>query len=253
MRKKSVINDKLVSYIEIGSGSPIVFLHGWGRTADDFLPLMEELKNQHRLIAIDLPGHGDSDEPSGDLSLDGLAKTLLEFFKLNEINNPILICHSFGARLAIKLASNGKVKNKLVFTGGAGIEKKSISYKLKVFNYKIMKLLVKTPFYSQYKEDLFANSGSVDYKNASPTMKKVLSLAVSEDLTHLLSKIDNEVLLYWGSEDLATPLWHGELMNNKIKKSKLISKQGLTHYAFLEDPIDFNNEVKRYIEGGYNE
>ncbi len=253
MRKKCEVNGKILSYIEEGQGAPIVFLHGWGRSGDDFMPLIDSLQGNYRMIAIDLPGHGDSQEPEGDLSLDGLTSTLIELFNQLNIENPILVCHSFGARLAIKLASSGIVTNKLIFTGGAGIEIKPLSFKLKVLHYKFMKILVNTPFYTQYKTDLFANSGSEDYKNASETMKKVMSLAVSTDLSNLLPQIKNEVMLYWGENDGATPYWHAEMMNQKLENSILISKPGLTHYAFLEDANDFNQQVKQYIGGEFNE
>ncbi len=252
MEKKAVINEKSINYYECGSGQEIVFIHGWGRSHEDFMPVINEFGLNYRLIAIDLPGHGKSDDPDGDLSIQGLTDTIEQF--LNEINvtDPILICHSFGARIAIKLASQNKVSNKLIFTGGAGIEKKSLGFKLKVINYKIMKFLVKTPMYSQYKDDLFANSGSEDYKNASPTMKRVLSLAVTEDLSSELALINNQTLLYWGEKDDATPLWHGEMMNKKITNSTLIVKENLTHYAFLEAKDDFYQVIKTFI-GGENE
>lgn len=253
MRKKCEIDNKVLSYIEVGSGKPIVFLHGWGRSADDFMPLIDSLGEDYRMIAIDLPGHGLSSEPTGDLSLDGLVITINEFFKRLNIDDPILICHSFGARIAIKLAASKQVSNRLIFTGGAGIEKKSLMFKLKVIHYKFMKLLVKTPFYSQYQADLLANSGSADYKNASPVMKRVMSLAVSEDLSKLLSEIDNQTLLYWGELDAATPLWHGQLMNEQISNSTFISKPNLTHYAFLEASEDFNQVVKEFIGGELDE
>lgn len=251
MIKKCEINSKILSYYEGGSGQPIVFLHGWGRDHNDFMPLIESLGPKYRLIAVDLPGHGESDEPEGDLSLDGIAETINQFFQQQNIENPILICHSFGARVALKLASAGIVSNKMVFTGGAGIEQKPLSFKLKVAHYKFMKLLVKSPFYKQYQADLFANSGSADYKNASPIMKQVMSQAVSEDLTNLLAKIDNQVMLYWGEADDATPLWHGQLMNEKMVNSTLVTKPNLTHYAFLEAREDFNENVKNFIGGEF--
>lgn len=249
MRKKCEINNKILSYIEVGQGQPIVFLHGWGRTGDDFMPLIDSLEENYRMIAIDFPGHGESDEPDGDLSLDGIAKTVEQLFKELNIEDPILVCHSFGARIAIKLAASGLITNKLIFTGGAGIEQKPLSFKIKVLHYKFMKILVKTPFYKQYQTDLLANSGSADYKSASATMKRVMSLAVSEDLTSSLPKITNPTLLFWGEEDDATPLWHGQLMNEKISNSTFISKPNLSHYAFLEASEEFNQTVKQFIGG----
>lgn len=249
MRKKCEIDGKNLSYIEVGAGEPIVMLHGWGRDSSDFTSLIDSLPNNYRKIAIDLPGHGQSDEPSGDLSLDGINAVLLKLFKVLEIDNPILICHSYGARLGIKLAYAGEITNKLVFTGGAGIEIKDLQYKIRVAHFKFMKILANTIFYKQYKRDLLAGSGSVDYRNASEVMKGVMSKAVTEDLSDLLTYIDNSILLYWGEEDDATPLWHGEMMHRGMKNSYLVTKPNLTHFAFLEDSTDFNSYVSKFIGG----
>ncbi len=253
MIKKCEIDGNIINFIEIGTGQNIVFLHGWGRNSSDFTPLVEHLSDDYRKIAIDIPGHGLSDEPTGDLSLDGITKTLIKFFEKEKIKKPILVCHSFGARLALKLVENEFEVSKLIFTGGAGIEKKSVGFKLKVLHYKFMKFLVKTPFYTHFRDDLFANSGSVDYKNASETMKKVLSFAVNENLTNVLTKIKVPTLLYWGENDSATPIEHAYIMNEKIINSKLIIKEELTHYAFLENIQDFNCTVEKFIGGEYNE
>lgn len=252
MRKNSVINGKKLSYIDLGKGQPILFLHGWGRSGDDFLPLINSLNDEYRFISIDFPGFGESEEPDeGNVNLDAYSDVVEKLIEELKIKDTHVICHSFGGRIAIKLASRGKLTGKIVFTGGAGIEPpKPLGFKLKVLHFKFMKFLVKTPFYSQYRDDLLANSGSADYKNASPIMKNVLSLAVNEDLSHLLSKIENDCLLYWGENDDATPVAYGEQMNREIDNSELIIKPGLTHYAFLEASDDFNNQVAKFLGGG---
>ncbi len=254
MKKNIDINGKNIAFIEQGAGQPIVYMHGWMRSSEDFLPTIEALGDSYRHISIDLPGFGDSDELAGDLSLDGYVNFLKSFLTELEIVNPILVCHSFGARIAIKMAAANELDNKLIFTGGAGIEpKRPLKFRLKVKHYKFMKLLVKTPFYTQYREDLLANSGSSDYKLVSDTMKRVMSLAVNEDLSYLLTSIKNDTLLYWGALDDATPIEYAYQMNNEISNSELVEKEGLTHFAFLEANEDFNSKVKQFIGGGRNE
>src|SRR4051794_10531337 len=54
-----------VSTMQAGSGDPVVALHGLGGTKASFLPTLAALADSHRVIAIDLPGFGDSDKPIG--------------------------------------------------------------------------------------------------------------------------------------------------------------------------------------------
>src|SRR5215211_5560 len=52
-----------VSTMQAGTGDPVVAIHGLGGTKASFLPTLAALVDTHRLIALDLPGFGDSDKP----------------------------------------------------------------------------------------------------------------------------------------------------------------------------------------------
>jgi len=59
--KFATIKDLKLYYEDTGRGMPLLLLHGFGRTGSDWEPFKPELSNSHRLIIIDLPGHGRSD------------------------------------------------------------------------------------------------------------------------------------------------------------------------------------------------
>jgi pimeloyl-ACP methyl ester carboxylesterase len=56
-----------LSILEAGTGPAVVALHGLGGTKGSFLPSAAELSGRFRVIAVDLPGFGDSDKPIGAL------------------------------------------------------------------------------------------------------------------------------------------------------------------------------------------
>lgn len=242
------VNGKKISYYDEGAGIPVLLLHGWGQNKDSFAPSFSIISKEFRFISIDLPGHGQSDEPQSTFDLDEYIDVLAQFLKHIDMDNPIVIAHSFGARIALKMAANEMLTNKLILTGAAGLKpKRSLIYYLKVYNYKFMKLLVKTPFYHQYETALYKMSGSSDYANASDVMKRVLVSAVNEDLKPLISKVNNQVLLFWGEKDEATPLSDGRYLDQKLPSSKLIITPG-THYSFIEYNEQFNEEVMKFIK-----
>jgi pimeloyl-ACP methyl ester carboxylesterase len=59
-----------LAYEESGSGSPpIVLVHGWTCNHTYFSPQREHFSKRHRVIAVDLRGHGESDKPHGSYAI----------------------------------------------------------------------------------------------------------------------------------------------------------------------------------------
>lgn len=250
MNKETInINGLNISYYVEGEGENLIFLHGWGQNIESFAPVINILKQDYRIWAIDFPGHGQSQEPEEGLSIYQFEEILTKFIAEKEIKNPSLVGHSFGGRVAIIYSSKNENINKLILTGAAGIvPKKSLSFKFKVAHYKFMKALTLTPFYKQYRDDLLNNSGSADYKNASPVMKACLTKTVNEDLQYLMPQISAKTLLYWGENDEATPLEDGNRMNEIIPNSKLKVMPSSGHYAYLENYNDFIKEIVNFLK-----
>ncbi|MGL4588777.1 MAG: alpha/beta fold hydrolase [Mycoplasmatales bacterium] len=243
-----VINKTKVNYVKRGQGPAVLCLHGWGQSSQSFLSLIKHLENSFTVYAIDLPGFGESDEPEKPWSIFDYAIFIEKFIEKLQLTNVSVVAHSFGVRIAIVLASEGKITGKLVFTGGAGIKpKRSLEYYIRVYGYKFLKQITKTPLYKQFYDDVRISSGSSDYQKASEIMKKVLILAVNLDLTEKLSNIKNQALLYWGEEDEATPIEDGKKMNSLIKNSELIIRPRETHYSFLESAPIFNEAVSKFL------
>jgi pimeloyl-ACP methyl ester carboxylesterase len=246
--RKIELKNLQINYECIGNGPDVILLHGWGQNIESFRPTIDFLHHNFRVWTIDLPGFGRSQEPFHGLNIYEYENILSEFIKQNNIKNPTLVGHSFGGRIAIIYASRNNNINKLVLTGAAGIKpKRSVVYRYKVWHYKFMKFLCKTPFYYQFKNDLLSTSGSSDYKNASLVMKETLIKVVNEDLTYLLQQIETDTLLYWGENDDATPLKDGQLMNRLIANSELITIENAGHYAYLENNVDFNKKLFTFL------
>jgi pimeloyl-[acyl-carrier protein] methyl ester esterase len=84
---------------DIGSGPPLVFLHGWSCHGGFFTPQVEALQDRFRLLLPDLPGHGQSPAPD-DLSITGLADALHDMLIQHRVERPVLIGWSMGAMVA---------------------------------------------------------------------------------------------------------------------------------------------------------
>ena len=221
------IKDIDINYVQYGTGKDVVLLHGWGQNIQMMDPLGKLLKN-FRITILDLPGFGSSMEPSFAYNISDYASLLHEFFKELKIDNPILIGHSFGGRIAIYYASTYPV-SKLVLFGSPFIKRENDSLKLKVF-----KSLKKIKFLNNLAEVMKNHLGSEDYKNASGVMRQILVNTVNTDLSSNASKITCPTLLIWGNNDEAVPVSEAKKLESLINDSALIVLNG-THYCYLEN------------------
>jgi len=91
-------------YLEAGEGPPVVLLHGLGATSASMLPTLAELSHDHRVLAVDLPGFGDSDKPVRAYDPSFYAGWLVAFLDAVGIRRADLVGNSMGGRCAIEAA-----------------------------------------------------------------------------------------------------------------------------------------------------
>ncbi len=223
------INDVDVNYIQYGEGRDILLLHGWGQNIDMMLPLGNEFCHKSRITILDLPGFGQSEEPTKPWTIHDYKDIIKKLVTKLKIKDPIIMGHSFGGRIAIDYASDNKV-SKLVLFGSPCIRKnQKISLKL-----RILKVLVKIPILNIIGKKVKKHIGSPDYRNASSIMRQILVNVVNEDLSNQAKMITCPTLLIWGTNDQEAPIEEAFELEQLIKDSALIKIEGATHYAYLE-------------------
>lgn len=226
---KIKIKDLDINYIQYGKGKDIVLLHGWGQNIEMMKPLGDKLQKKYRITILDLPGFGESSEPTTELNIYDYCDILEMFLKKLKISDPIIMGHSFGGRVSIIYASRNKV-DKLVLFGSPCIRKEQ-KPNLKV---KTLKILKKVPGLNKLENFAKKHIGSRDYKNASPIMRKILVNTINQDLSNEARLINCPTLLIWGDNDTEAPLEDAKELEKIIPDAGLIVFPNSTHYAYLE-------------------
>ena len=253
---EAVIGNTKIEYTDTGCGDAVVMLHGWGSCKEAFAPVIATVSEKYRVIAPDLPGFGKSSEPPDVWDVGDFADLIKRFIVSLGLEKIILLGHSYGGRVSIKLAASTSLPfeiSKLILVDSAGIiPRRGISYKMRVYSYKAAKKIMNTPplrkLFPGAVEKMQKKRGSSDWQNASPVMRGCLVKAVNEDLEPLLPRISAETLLIWGTEDDATPLGDGELMEKKIPGAGLAKIPGAGHFSWLDSPAVFDAVIRSYLK-----
>lgn len=247
-----------INYIIEGKGKNVLVLHGWGANIDTILPIVNILKEDFKVFAMDLPGFGKSQIPKEVFDSKDYARIVKGFIDKMKIDKVTLIGHSFGGKISILLgAYYPELIEKIVLIDSAGlIPKRTLKYYLKVYSFKVLRSIYKSIFFWQDNknrmERFYKRFGSTDYKNADGIMRRILVKVVNENLRPMLKNIQCPTLLIWGDEDKDTPLYMGKIMENEIDDSGLVVLKGAGHYSYLDDFNKFAIVLRVFLLDGEN-
>jgi pimeloyl-ACP methyl ester carboxylesterase len=93
-----------LAYLDIGSGEPaLVFIHGWCCNQAMWRNQIEEFAAKHRILAVDLRGHGESDKPDQDYEIAGFVDDTTWLMREIGLDRPVIIGHSMGGVTTLNL------------------------------------------------------------------------------------------------------------------------------------------------------
>jgi pimeloyl-ACP methyl ester carboxylesterase len=198
--------------MSMAAGAPhLVFLHGWGVNRESLRGIAVLFQRDYTVHLIDLPGFGEAAPPPDTWDTIHYAD-LVQQYLLDRIAGPaILIGHSFGGRVTVRLAARHLPQIKgIVLMGVPGLPAPALSRNrirrgairsLRRFLNALKPITGPGPL--AWHTQRF---GSRDYL-AAGVMRSVFVRVVNEDLTESASTIACPALLIWGSDDTESPVW----------------------------------------------
>jgi pimeloyl-ACP methyl ester carboxylesterase len=246
------INGRKIYFSSSGSGKKLLILPGWMHDHYIWEKTQEELSRNFQVIVLDFPGFGDSQLDNSIKDLNGYAHFTKKVIEELDLNNFVILGHSFGGSVAIKtLSLFPKLPvEKLILVDSACIRKFNLKQIFGLILAKsgkpIFSLPVLRSYAHQVKNMLYGALNEHDYLNAGP-LKTAMSRLIKENLEGVLDKIKIPTLIVWGENDSVTPISHAKILNHKIPKSQLIFLKNSTHWPFIEQIHDFCNTVYKFI------
>lgn len=98
-----VLHGDVLRFVDVGSGPPVVLVHGLLGSHESWGPQISQLSRKYRVVAPDLFGHGASDKPAGDYSLSSHAATLRDLVEHLGISSASFVGHSLGGGIVMQL------------------------------------------------------------------------------------------------------------------------------------------------------
>ncbi len=219
-----------------------MFLHGYLSSKEAFTAQINYFSRFYRVTAIDFLGFGGSRALTDAFSVTDYAQWTARVLRALDVENPHVIAHSFGCRVAVKMAGERIYAfDKMLLTGPAGvILRRSLGYHIKVKTYRLCKKL-----FPRFAEKRF---GSAEYRALPPIMRESYKKIVNEDLREVASHVQNEVLIVEGDRDTTTPIREAQAYLRAFPHAKLKEIEG-GHFAFAEQPVTFNIIAEGFFYG----
>ncbi len=230
----------------MGQGSPLLMLHGWGARASTFSPVLPMLTPNFEVVAPDLPGFGATPDPPAGWAVQDYAEWTLALLRRLDLPMVDVVAHSFGGRVAIKIAaSHPQVIGRLVLTGGAGIPSQTLKARFGRWAGRTARSA--GPAAQRILRPLAESLGSSDYRAARGAVRETFRRVVAEDLRPDMQRVASPTLLLWGDNDTETPVSDAREAHGLIAGSRLETLPG-GHYVFVDRPTDFGRLVTEFLK-----
>jgi len=242
-----------------GDGSAVLLIHGFGGDLDNWLFNIDALAERNTVLALDLPGHGQSDRRLPGKTLKDLARFVAHFLEAVGVERVHLVGHSMGGAIASRLALDHPDKvASVALIGSAGLGNEVNAGYIERFvaaqSRRDLKPVV---------EQLFADANLVTRQMLDDLLKYKRFDGVTELLTELggslfgngrqselpgqqLGETGKPVLVVWGREDRVIPAQHA---GNAPRGATVQVIEGSGHMVQMEKAHEVNSLLKKHIAG----
>ena len=260
MTKEILYQNKKIVYQIIGTGKPVILVHGFGEDATVWRNQIAFLQNKFRLIIPDLPGSGKS-EIIDDMSMEGMAEVIHEIIHAENIEACPVIGHSMGGYITLALAE--EYPNHLsalgLFHSSAyadseekkATRRKGIGFINQHGAFEFLETSTPNLFSQQTKDErpelIDEQLAGLDNFSSLALVSYYEAMMQRPDRTQLLRETTVPVLFIMGEHDVAVPLKDGLEQCHLPEKSYIHILRQSGHMGMLEEMEKSNSALKKIL------
>ena len=258
---KTLIRGIEIGYDLTGTGTPVVLLHGFPFNRTMWREQIEALAERHRILALDLRGHGETSATTEPATMEEMARDVSDLMEKLNMGRAAVCGLSMGGYVALALyrmfplraralvladtrpaadteeaRANREVQAvKALQEGMAGIADAMLPKLLSP------KTVARAPAVVARVREMILKT------NPQGAASALRGMALRRDQTRLLSRVVVPTLILVGNEDAITPPADSELMRREIGGSRLEVIENAGHVSNLEQPEKFNSALTKFL------
>jgi pimeloyl-ACP methyl ester carboxylesterase len=259
-----------VNYVDIGSGEgpPIVFVHGLGGAWQNWLENIPRAALERRVLALDLPGFGQSEMPLEPISIPGYGRLVDKFCERLGLGEVVLVGNSMGGFITAEVAIQHPQRvERLVLVSAAGISITTMRRRpvqtwgraaaaIGAYGAAHLRATVVRPrlrhlalgYVVRHPTRLRADLCWELMRGAGrPGFLDALNALLDYDFQDRLGDIRAQTLIVWGSNDMLVPVKDASEFERLIPNSRKVIMEDTGHVSMIERPETFNRLLMEFI------
>ena len=270
--KTTVVMGQTMAYLDLGTGPPVILIHGFGGSMWQWEHQQTALSKSMRLITPDLIGSGLSDKPDIEYRPEEMLDYFVSFMDALHIPQAVLVGNSMGAGLAIGMALTHPDRvSKLILIGGLpsdvsnkltspsikrALETNAPSWLVSFGNWLFGGLVIESVLKEIVYDPVLLTPAVIERSNRNRqraglippilTVRKTLPLWEAGFATRI-GDITHPTLILWGEEDRVFPITVGEELHRTIKGSNFVRIPKAGHIPQWEQPALANQAMLEFM------
>jgi pimeloyl-ACP methyl ester carboxylesterase len=263
MKTATIVHRRLtLAYDDHGTGRPLVLLHAFPLDRRMWQPQLAPLSPAARVLAVDLPGFGDSTAGSQPLTIDSAADAVLDFLDAIGVPGRVVlgglsmggyVALAFARRHPDRLAGLVLADTRSEPDDAAGkarrdemIARANSAGAAAVIDQMLPKMLAEQTQKSR-PEVAETVRAVASRQSAAAVVAALAALRDRPDATAALGRITVPTLVLVGEHDAITPPAMAQALAARIAGSKLVTVPGAGHLSNLENPGAFTAAVREFV------
>jgi pimeloyl-ACP methyl ester carboxylesterase len=250
-----------IFYEQYGRGTPIVFLHPLSTNRYVWIHQLFAFARDHRVLAIDQRGHGQSDKPAEGASVDELALDVLAVLDHAKVDRAVLVGNSIGGMVAVQtaLTAPARVLGLVLVSTGTHVARDVGPQVFRAYEERFEAAFAfmlrgataaatqrARPEVGAFMADVVRVADNFTADTFLASLRDPRGL-FHWDASALLPTLRQPTLLLAGEEDQAMPLTATQRLADGIPGARLEVVPGVGHFYPLERPADFNARVRAFL------